>query len=164
MYSNYYFLTVENTSVYDLDITANITFYNDDDIVGVETRTVNTVASGQESAVWTMPDEQYTRTSVSFEVSQCSFCKPATEDFEYEVLSQTTSKLILKGKNKSDSTINSVSAEVLFFKEGQIVGHDSVYFVDSNFELPAHSEVTKESELYSTTFDSFQIYINAYRY
>ncbi|MHB1368569.1 MAG: hypothetical protein ACYCWE_22370, partial [Eubacteriales bacterium] len=74
--------------------------------------------------------------------------------------SEMSDKVILSVTNNGDYVLNSVYADILFFKRNKIVGYNSEYFTDSKFELKVGRTINKELYCYET-YDSYLVFLNA---
>ena len=156
-YSVYYFLEIENTSIYDLDIDASVKYYDESgNLIGTDSGSEYAIAQGYKALLIFYPDDNFSRAEYKIDVKNSSIYKPANDAISYEV-SETEEKIIVTVKNISDETLDSVEGKALFYKDGAVIGYDTAYFTDSDSELKAGDDVSKELNCYSG-YDSYEIY------
>ncbi len=158
-YSRHYYLVIENTSDYDINLDVSVNYYDESEkLIGTDTNSASAVSVGNKAILAFWPDENTSSVQYKVTVSMCDYYKPVPDDVTYEV-SETDEKIIVTAKNVSDETIDSVEGSALFFKDGNVVGYDSAYFTDSDYELKAGDEISKELNCYSP-YDSYEFYIH----
>ena len=157
-YSTYYFLEIENTSIYDLDIDAAVKYYDDSgNLIGTDSGTEYAITQGYKALLIFYPDENFAKAEYKLDVKNASFYKPANDSITYEV-SETDEKIIVTVKNISDETLDSMEGKAIFYKDGNVIGYDTAYFTDSDAELKAGDDVSKELNCYEG-YDSYELYL-----
>ena len=157
-YSTYYFLEIENTSIYDLDIDAEVKYFDDSgNLIGTDSSSEYAIAQGYKALMVFYPDDNFAKAEYKLDVKNASIYKPGNDDISYEV-SEADEKIIVTVKNISDETLDSMEGKALFYKDGNVVGSDFTYFTDSDAELKAGDDVTKELNCYDG-YDSYELYL-----
>ncbi|MHB1368236.1 MAG: stalk domain-containing protein, partial [Eubacteriales bacterium] len=124
-YLQTYFLVIKNNSDYNLCITAYVNFYNSaGKLVGSKSDTVNFVEKGFETMMDFMMDTGYSYAKYEFEIDKIDDTTPVQSILSYKA-SEMSDKVILSVTNNGDYVLNSVYADILFFKRNKIVGYNS---------------------------------------
>lgn len=155
-----YYLVVENTSEFDLDINATVKFYDaEDNLVGAADATEYAVGHGNSTIMEFDCDNEFNKAVYELNVAQPDTYNCVDSDVEHEI-TQSGDKLLVTVKNIGSRTISNVTAEILFFSGGNVVGSSEAYFGDMDYELKPGDEVTEEITCYEY-FDDYKIYVHA---
>lgn len=157
-----YALFVTNTSDKTVSLEMNVTAKDQNGgMVAAHSDSTLAVAPGQTSCMWTTFDEWdvITDYECSLVVSEENSYRSIHEDVtvEYDIFEN---KVIAKAINNGEEDAHFVWAEVVFLKDGEMVGFREISLMYDT-TLPAGSEIAGEGELYSDTgFDSVVVAIN----
>lgn len=161
---HYAFLVIENNSEFDLDISAEMKFYNDGNLVGASSTSQEAVEAGTETILWTMPmpDEAFTDIEYTLEAKEESIYECVISDLSYETTS-AKKKEIVSVTNNGTEAAEFVAGYALFFEGDTLVGFDHAYFTDGDYEIKPGKTITKELKC-SQNYDSVKIYFTGRRY
>ena len=161
-YWHYAFLVIKNNSEFDLNISAEMKFYNDGNLVGASSTSQEAVEAGTETILWTMPDEAFTDIEYTLEAKEESIYECVISDLSYETTS-AKKKEIVSVTNNGTEAAEFVEGYVLFFEGDTLVDFDDAYFTDDDSEIKPGKTITKELEC-SKNYDSIKIYFTGRRY
>jgi len=159
----YYVMFVKNDSEECVSVEANIVAKNETgENVSAYSESVYAIAPGQTSCIWTTFDEweiiksfDYTLT-VEKELSEKSVFNDLT--IEYNT---TDNKVIATATNNGNTAANFVWFDVVFLKDGEMVGFGEISLMNDNSELPPGRSITNEAECYSENgFDEIVTALN----
>ena len=159
---HYAFLVIENNSEFDLNISAEMKFYNDGNLVGASSTSQEAVEAGTETILWTMPDEAFTDIEYTLEAKEESIYECVISDLSYETTS-AKKKEIVSVTNNGTEAAEFVEGYVLFFEGDTLVDFDDAYFTDDDSEIKPGKTITKELNC-SQNYDSVKIYFTGRRY
>lgn len=146
-YSEYAFLTIKNNSDFNLDISVSVKFYNGEELVGAKSASQEAFDRGNEIVLYFMLDEKYTGMEYEISASEEELYECVVSDLSYEATA-AKNKEIVSVTNNGEYAAEFVECHALFFKSGEVVWHDSTYFVDNDNELKAGKTATKELTCY----------------
>lgn len=163
-YEDYYgekflLLVVENTSKYYLGIGAEITFYDENDrLIGASYTDSHRVGIGNKTVLQCEAEEAYARVEYQFWVEQVRDYEAADSDMSWTEADGTISMT-----NNGDRMINDVTAYVVFWKDGEVVGYDTYW----HWELEPGAVIPKSH--YYDDYDNMDVYLHGgypveYRY
>lgn len=153
---DFYYIVVENTSDYTVDLDASVKYFDESEkLIGTDSGSVNTLASGQKALLGFWP-QNADSVQYKLSVSMSERYLPAVEDINYEV-SETADKLIVTVKNIGNDKI-SVEGSVLFFKDGNPIWYDEGLFSDSDLTFESGEEVSREF-LCGYEYDSYELFL-----
>lgn len=156
------FLIVKNNSEFDLDLSLNVLYYDENNqIIGTTSREQKAVESGYPIVFWFMPDDKYARVEYILSAEEDDWYEPVLSDLSYEA-NITDSKVILSVTNSGDEPADFVEGTVIFFSNGNPVGFDWTYFTDNDSELKPGNTIIKELNCYDS-FDSYEVYFTGRR-
>lgn len=159
----YAFMTIKNNSEYEIKISAAAKFYNaNDELIGAESADERPVAPGAEIILYFMPDEKYARMEYELSVDEDKRYESAVFDLSYESTSAKEKEIVSVTNNGSEAA-DFVQCYALFFLGDQIVGYDSSYFTDDDYELKPGKTITKEFDCYNE-YDSVKFFFTGRRY
>lgn len=160
----YNFLKVTNNSKYDLRLNVTATFYDENGkMVAVKDTSQEAVESGEDTLLIFLPDTAYARAEYKISAKEEPTYECVRSDITYSG-SIVDDKVILTLTNTGTKPAEFVEAYVLFFKDGELVYHDSAYFTDDEYELKPSALMNKELRTYDTEFDSYEVFITGRRY
>lgn len=155
---NYAFLVIKNNSEYDLEISADVRFYNEaGELVGAKSSSENAFEGGTETLLYFMPDEAFERMEYELTVSEEKWYDGVVSDLSYE-MSPAKDKEIVSVTNNGDGDAEFVKGYMLFFSGDSVVGFDSAYFVDDDSELKAGKTISEELDCHEE-YDSVKLYL-----
>lgn len=161
-FANYAFLTIKNNSEYNLNITANVTFYNESGaLIGAKSANEEAVESGYDTILYFMPDEEFFRMEYELDVSEEKHYDCVISELSFEE-TEAKNKIILSVTNNGKEAARFVEASVLFFNGNSVVGFSQNYAVDDDSELKPGKTIIKEMDCYEA-FDSYQIFLSGRR-
>lgn len=157
-YWNYAFLEIENTSDFDISISADVKFYNEaGELVGAKSAKEDAVESGYPVLMYFMPDEKFDRMEYELSVSEMKYYECVQSDLSYEA-AEAKDKVILSVTNNGDEAARFVQAYALFFNGDQPVGFSQGYFTDDDIEIKPGKSISKEMDC-REEFDSYKVYL-----
>lgn len=159
---HYAFLVIKNNSEFDLDISAEMKFYNDGNLVGSRSTSQEAVEAGTETILWTMPDEAFTDIEYTLEAKEESIYECVISDLSYETTS-AKKKEIVSVTNNGTEAAEFVAGYALFFEGDTLVDFDDTYFTDDDSEIKPGKTITEELKC-SQNYDSVKIYFTGRRY
>ena len=159
---HYAFLVIENNSEFDLNISAEMKFYNDGNLVGASSTSQEAVEAGTETILWTMPDEAFTDIEYTLEAKEESIYECVISDLSYETTS-AKKKEIVSVTNNGTEAAEFVAGYALFFEGDTLVDFDYTYFTDDDSEIKPGKTITEELNC-SQNYDSVKIYFTGRRY
>lgn len=142
-YWHYAFLVIKNNSEFDLDISAEMKFYNDGNLVGSRSTSQEAVEAGTETILFTMPDEAFTDIEYTLKAKEESVYECVISDLSYETTS-AKKKEIVSVTNNGTEAAEYVEGYALFFEGDTLVDFDYAYFTDDDFEIKPGKTITKE--------------------
>lgn len=158
----YAFMVIKNNSAFDLDISVNINFYNDEgNIVGADSDNQSAFGAGTEIILYFMPDEDFASTEYELSVEQEEWYECAVSDLTYES-TPAKDKEIVSVTNNGDAPIEYVKGCALFFNGENVVDYDDVFFDDNDYELKPGKTITKELACYEE-YDSVKFFFTGRR-
>jgi len=159
---HYAFLVLKNNSEFNLRITANVDFFDENGlIIGTDDTTIEAFEAGTETIMYFMPDEKFTKMEYEIDVKEEDWYECVVSDLSYEV-SKAKDKIILSVTNNGEEAARFVKGYVLFLKDGVIVGFDQNYFTDDDSEIKPGKTIKEEMHCYED-FDSVKVYLAGYR-
>lgn len=162
-WSTYVFLTIKNNSDYNLSISADVSFYDEDgNLVGAKSDSQEAVESGYETILYfTTDDENATSIECQYSIKEENRFECVLSDLSYDV-SETKDKVILSVTNNGNEPAEFVEASVLFFNGDSVVDFRQSYINDDNFEIKPGKTVKKEIKSHEA-FDSYKIFLSGRR-
>lgn len=161
-YSEYVFLTVRNNSEYNIRITISARFYNGDELVGAKSTQQEAFEKGTEIVLYFMQDEAFTSVKYDISVSEETSYMCVVSGLVYESTT-AKNKEIVSVTNNGRYAAEFVECYALFFKDGKVVGHDSAYFVDDEYELKPGKTITQELSCYKD-YDDVKFFFTGRKY
>ena len=159
-YSNYAGLVVKNGSPTDQELTVNFIFRDaDGNMVGVAERTINALDSEQTSIVVASNDTTFATFDYKISGSSSRY-KGINAGLQAEVV-KSGEKIIVSLSNNGSIAARFVEGHALFFKEGQVVYHNTTYFTGADSEIKPAETIMRELEAYET-FDAYEVYFEGY--
>lgn len=159
----YYVMFIRNESDKTVSVETNITAKDSEDKpIGAYSDSVLAIAPMQTSCIWTTFDEggaikgfDYTL-SVSEENRMKSIYDDVTIDYNL-----TNNKIVASATNSGDKSADFVWLNVVFLKDGEMVGFCELSLMNNNSQLPPGTTLSAEGELYSETgFDDVVVALN----
>lgn len=159
----YTILTVTNNSDKVVKFEAN--FMAKDDLgndIGATTADNKAIAPGQTACIWSTID--YTPDISSFDYTLTVDEDTENRSIYDDVLLEYNSvddKVLITATNNGTDTAYYVWAQVLFFKDGQLVNFSEPMFTDDDSELKAGATSTQEAVCYSEGgFDNVKVFVS----
>lgn len=153
----YSYFEVTNNSKYDLEITVNVEFYNDDNqMVGTDSQTQAIVESGQTTLFDFYAGLLMTSTRAEYELSvkKAGKVEPVCSDFGYEIVENGLGATVTI-TNNGDKDIEYFDGIMLFFKDGKLVDSFSENYYDL---LKPGKSLTTEYVTFED-FDSYKFFL-----
>lgn len=161
-WSYYHFIEVENGSEFDLEISISVKFYNDaGELVGAKSDSEDAIEHGHKMLFYFIPDEAYATTEYEITVAEEEFYDCVLSDLSYESV-PAQEKEIVSVTNNGTEAAEFVECYMLFFMNGNVVGFETQYFTDDDFELKPGKTITEEMDCYEP-YDSYLIYFTGRR-
>jgi|GEM_PF-973283 len=156
------FLTVKNNTKFNLDITIDLKTYDSDgNIIGAKSYSQEAFENNTETIFSFMLDEE--PSSIEYEISakEEDWYECVVANLVYESTS-AKNKEIISVTNNGDDAAEFVECTVLFFNGEKVVGFDTRYFSDDDYELKPGKTITEELTSYKA-YDSYKIYFTGHR-
>ena len=161
-YSNYGFLVIENTSNFNIKVTADVKFYNtDNQLIGAESSSQEAFEKGSKIVLYFIPDEKFARMEYELSVKEEKYYDCVISDLSYESVSAKDKEIVSVTNNGSEPA-EFVEIYALFFKGDKVVEFDSTYFTDDDYELKPGKTITEELRCYED-YDSVQFFLTGRR-
>lgn len=158
----YGFLAIKNNSNFDLDLSVSVKFYDaSGNLIGANTKSQEAFESGTEILLYFMPDEEFARMEYEFSADKEDWYECVVSDLTYESVS-AKNKEIVSVTNNGEKPAEFVEVHALFFKGGKVVGHNSTYFTDDDYELKPGKTITEELSCYED-YDSVKFFFTGRR-
>ena len=158
----YYVMFITNDSDKVVNVEANIVAKDEANTnVGAYEEGVGAIAPGQTSCIWTTFDEYDAIESFDYaltveETGDGSIYNDVA--IEYNT---TDTKVVATATNSGTDPANFVWFDVVYLKDGKMVGFSEISLMDSDNQLAAGQSITGEGECYSETgFDSVVVALN----
>lgn len=162
----YYVMYVTNNSDKVVSIELNITALDfSGSMVGSSSDDTKAVAPGQTAGIWTTFDEWDKIDSFDYtmEVSEEHGFSPVYDDLSVEY-NKTDSGIVASITNNGDKAASFVWMDVVYLKDGKMVGFSELSFMDDNQELLPNIKLSDEGTCYSDSgFDDVVIAVNGRR-
>lgn len=159
---NYAFLVIKNNSEFDIEISADIKFYNEDgELIGAKSNSEHAFESGTEILMYFMPDEDFARMEYEFTIKEEKWYECVVSELSYES-TKAKNKEIVSVTNKGSDAAEFVNCYALFFKNGKVVEFSSSYFTDDDYELKSGKTITKELDCYEE-YDTVRLFFTGRR-
>jgi lipoprotein len=158
---HYAFLSVKNNSEYDLSISVSVKFYNDGELIGAKDAQEHAFEKGTEILLYFMPDEDFTEMEYEISADKEDGYECVVSELSYENVS-AKNKEIISITNNGEYAAEFVECRCLFFSGEKVVGFDSQYFTDDDYELKPGKTITKELDCYEA-YDSAKFFFTGRR-
>ncbi len=159
----YYVMFVKNDSEECVSVEANIVAKDEAGAnIGAYSESVYAVAPGQTSCIWTTFDEWDTIKSFEYTlaVDKESIERSIYNDVSFDY-NTTENKVIATATNNGNETATFIWFDVIFLKNGEMVGFGEISLMDNDSELLPGATITNEAECYSENgFDDVVIAVN----
>lgn len=156
-YYHYLFLEITNNSEYNLDVSANVKFYNGDALIGADQESQEAFEAGAQTLLVLSADEPFTKTEYELEAEYEDYYKCVVSDLSYESV-PAKKKEVVTVKNNGDIVAEFAYGTMLFFAGDTVVDFDYTYFTDDNNELKPGKSISKELSC-SEPYTSVKFYI-----
>ncbi len=161
-YSNYGFLEIVNNSEFDLEISANVKFYDDSgNLVGAESDSAYAFQKGTTILMDFSADEEFASFEYEIFAEEDDFYECIAKDLSFESVA-AKDKEIVTVTNNNVSPAKWVVGAMLFFNGDQIVDYEYTYFSDNDSELKAGKSITEEIHCYEK-YDSYKFYLAGHK-
>lgn len=156
-WSRYAIFVIENHSDKNLEINAEIKFYNKNgELVGAKSREEAAVEKKTKTIIYCDVDEEYESVKYELTTTEERYYECVTAKLSYETVS-AKEKEVVSVTNNGSLAAEYVEGFALFFKDGKIVDFDSTYFTDNDSEIKPGKTITRELDCYEV-YDSVKIY------
>lgn len=142
-YYHYLFLEITNNSEYNLDVSANVKFYNGDALIGADQESQEAFEAGTQTLLVLSADEPFTKTEYELEADYEDYYKCVVSNLSYESV-PAKKKEVVTMKNNGEITADYAYGTMLFFAGDTVVDFDYTYFTDDDSELKPGKSITKE--------------------
>lgn len=161
-FMHYSFLVIENTSDFNVEVSADVKFYNDtNELIGAKSAKEHAFEKGTKIVLCFRPDEKFSKMEYELSVSEEDYFECVVSDLSYETVSAKDKEIVSVTNNGSEAA-EFVEGYALFFKGDKVVGFNSTYFVDDGIELKPGETVTKEIYCYED-YDFVQFFFTGRR-
>ena len=163
----YLIAVCENTSDYELEVSWDTVSFNANGKI-LETGSSYSayVTAGQYFTLYALFLDSADATDYQYKIKyeEASYIVPAAADLTMDHEISSNGRLIISATNNSNKDINTIQAATLFFDdEGQLIGFEDSYIVNSNYNVEAGETVVKDLSVPDGTAN-YSIYYTAYRY
>lgn len=150
---------IENTSAFNITISGEFHFFDENgNLASVRTTKHEAVGPNQKTVLSYHQETPYGDCELKLSVTLDTEHISAASDFSYEVI-EATDKLFISLTNNGKYTAESVSAQILYFNNGQVVGQSSFGFFDADHEFKPGKTITREYPPVGVEFDSYKVYL-----
>ena len=159
--STYHVLVIKNNSSKTVDVDINATAIDaEGKIIGAGDTDETAIASGSEACLLNYFKGVKGAASFSYTltVEESKNYDAVTQDLAIEQ-SITDRKVIISCTNSGSEIAEFVQVYGLFFKDGELVCHDSAYITDSDSEIKPNATISKELNS-NKNFDEVKIYLS----
>ena len=161
-YWHYAFLVIENTSDFNIEVSADVKFYNEsNELIGAKSAEESAFEKGTKIVLYFMPDEKFAKMEYELTVSEEDYYDCVVSELSYETVPAKDKEIVSVTNNGSEAA-EFVQGSALFFKGDKVVGFEQTYFVDDDSELKPGKTVTKEMDCYEE-YDSVQFFFTGRR-
>lgn len=151
---------IKNTSSFNIALSGEFHYLDDGrNLVSVGTRTHEAIGPNQKTVLSHHQETPYSDCELKLSATLDKEHISAVSDLSYEV-TEANDKLIVSVTNNGKKTAESVSAFVLYSKDGQAVDQDSVVYFDADHEFKPGKTITEEFAPATAEFDSYKIYLH----
>lgn len=151
---------IENTSAFNIALSGEFHYLDEGgNLVGVETSTHEAVGPKQTVVIYNRQETPYNDCELKLSATLDKEHISAVSDLSYEV-TEPGDKLIVSVTNNGKHTAESVSAFVLYFKNGQVVDMGTVAYFDADHEFKPGKTITEEFAPVTAEFDSYKVYLH----
>lgn len=151
---------VENTSAFNIALSGEFHYLDEaGNLKGVATGTHEAIGPNQTVVIYNRQEAPYSDCELKLSVTLDKEHISAVSDLSYEV-TEPGDKLIVSVTNNGTLPAESVSAFVLYFKDGQVVDMGTVAYFDVDHEFKPGKTITEEFAPATAEFDSYKIYLH----
>lgn len=160
---NYGFIEITNNSKYDLDISADVKFYDASGaLIGAESDSEEAFQQGTSILFAFSPDEEFETIEYELSVKEVEYYECVVKDLSYESVTAKEKEIVTVTNNGTEAA-EFVEGAMLFFNGDEVVDYDCTYFTDDDSELKAGKSITEEMDCYEK-YDSYKFYLTGRRY
>ena len=158
----HYYLSVTNNSEYDIDLSANVKFYDDNGaIVDIASASQDVIEHGGTILFSFDSKEKCSSAEYSFATEETDWYVGAQSKLSYEE-NKNGKNLILSIRNNHSKPVRHAYASVLFFKNEELVGYDSKSIsLDYGYEIKANEEISLKLTC-KKEFDDYLVFFTGY--
>lgn len=158
----YYFLVIENTSNYNLEVSADVRFYNEaNQLIGAKSAEQEAFEKNTKTLLYFSCDEDFANVEYILSVDEEKNYECVVSELSYETTS-AKDKEIVSVTNNGNEAADFVKLYALFFDGDRVVDFQQTYFVDDGFGLEAGKTITKEIHCFEE-YDSVQFFLTGRR-
>jgi hypothetical protein len=156
------YLAVKNNSEYNLNIEVNLLSYDKEgNLIGSESSDQDAFETGTEILLTYMLDENPYTTEYRISLSEEDDYECVVSDLKIEA-TNAKKKVIVAITNESEFPAEFVEANILFFDDEAVVGHDNVYYTDDDYELKPNNTIIEELKCYDE-YEDYKIFLTGKR-
>lgn len=150
---------IENTSAFNIALSGEFHYLDESrNLIGVATSTHKAIGPDQTVVIYNRQETPYSDCKLKLSATLDEKCISAVANLSYAV-TEAGDKLIISVTNNSKKTAESVSAFVLYFKNGQVVDMGTVAYFDADHEFKPGKTITNEFAPAAAEFDSYKVYL-----
>lgn len=154
---------IENTSVFNIALSGEFHYLDENgSLVGVATSTHNAIGPNQTAVIYNRQETPYSDCELKLNATLDKEHISAVSDLSYEV-TEANDKLIVSVTNTGKKAVKSVSAFVLYFKDGQVVDMGTQAYFDADHEFKPGKTITNEFAPANVEYDSYKVYLHGQR-
>lgn len=159
-----FFMAFKNNSSVDIKVNFNVTGLDAEGTkIGADSSYVNVIGAGEEGIGYAYFDQVSGIKNFEYTVdySDEPYMKPAVSLVKVEEI-VNEKNVVITCENTSEDKAVSIEAYAIFLKDGQVVGYDSRYFSDADYELKPGKTISEQLETYKA-FDDVKCYYVGYQ-
>ena len=159
-----HFIVIKNNTDKTVDVsTSSLAYDKEENLLGADEGSFDALGSGCTSVLYEAfkieGEIDHYETELSF--SKTKYYKSVIQDLSYEQ-NDIEKGAVFKVTNNGKESAEFVKGYALFFKDGEIVSYDDIYFTDDDNELKSGKTISKQITSYKD-FDNIEFYLTGRR-
>ena len=155
-----HFIIVKNNSNETLDIsTSSLAYSSDGTMIGAADASFDALGAGCVSVMYEAfeTDNEIAYYETALTVSPSKYYESVIQDLAY-VQNDIDGGAVFQVTNNGTEPADFVEGYALFFRDGELVGYDSAYFTDDDYEIKPGVTISKQLNEYEN-YDTIEFYL-----